>query len=380
MEKTFSFLRAVERLKTMPKTGLVLMGVKDPETIADHIFFTMLNLWILTKEKKFFSGNLLKVALIHDLGEVYAGDQTPFFYWDGLDIKKKEERKILLQGVRLSLKERRKRAFLKFKKEKDSLLRLISFLPFSLKKEIFSLWLGFTKGKFSFVKQVDRLETLLQSIFYLGTDPQEAGTSWLEGTEEVVHDPFLVDFLAVIKKNFYKTKEEISPKKEKRLKGILDFLMRIKEERQRQYHIWKKRKEGEMVSWHIFMLSIFCFLFYHFKDIKKEKLIEMAMFSHLPYFLLGFFSEEENYFLKKFSFLEKDFFLENFKKEKKALEVLTTPLPFSIKKEIFRVWQEAILQKTRESLLFNQIHLLYHFYRFLIFKNEKKHFFKNERI
>jgi len=380
MEKIFSFLKGVERLKEMPKRGLVLMGVKNPETIADHIFFTMLSSWLLAKEKNIFSGNLLKASLFHDLGEVYAGDHTPFFYWDGLDIKKKEDREVLLKGVCLSLKERKKRAFLKFKKEKESLLKLISFLPPSLKTEVFSFWLAFAKGKFPFVKQVDRLETLLQSIFHLGTSPQKAGTSWLEGTKEIVHDPFLLDFLAVIKKNFYKTKEKISPQKEKRFKGILDFLMRIKKERKKQYHIFKREKRGETSSSHIFMVSIFCFLFSHFKDIKKERLIEMTLFSHLPYFLFTPFLEEQNYFSKKFFLLDKKVFLENFKREKRALEILTRSLPLSLRKEIFEIWEEVIFQKTREALFFNQIHLLYHFYRFLIFKNEKKYFFKNKRV
>jgi len=366
MKKIFSFLKAVEKLKEMPQKGLVLMGVRNPETVADHIFFTMLSVWLLAKEKNIFSGNLLKASLFHDLGEVYAGDQTPFFYWDGLDIKQKEDRKILLKGICLSLKEKKRRAFLKFKKEKESLLKLISFLPPSPKTEVFSFWLAFARGKFPFVKQVDRLETLLQSIFYLGTSPQKAGTSWLEGTKEIVHDPFLLDFLAVIKKNFYKTKEKVSLQKEKRLKGILDFLMRIRKEKQKQYYIWNREKRGEPISCHIFMLSIFCSLFPHFKDIKKERLTEMAIFSHLPFFLLAPFSE--------------NVFVDNLKREKMALEILTKSLPFSLKKEIFQIWEEVSFQKTKEALLFNQLHLLYHFYRFLIFKNEKKYFFKNERV
>ena len=379
MEKIFSFLRAVERLRSMPKKGWVLMGVKNPETIADHIFFTMLTLWLLAKEKNIFSGNLLKAVLIHDLGEVYAGDQTPFFYWDGLDIKKKEDRKILLQGVRLSLKERKKRALLKFKREKNSLLKLISYLPPFLQREIFSFWVSFAKGKFSFAKQVDRIETLLQSIFYLGTNPKRAGTSWLEGTEEIVHDPFLVDFLAVIKKNFYKTKEKIVSQKEKRLKGILNFLMRVKKERQKEYNLKEKSKK-EKVGEHIFLLSLFCFLFSHHEDIKKERLIEMAIFSHLPYFILDSSLEEKNYFLAKMPFLKSQVFLENLKKEKRALKELTKDLPSSLKKEIFQIWQEACFQTTKEAFLFSQIHLLFHFYRFLILKNEKKYFFENKRV
>jgi len=108
--------------------------------------------------------------------------------------------------------------------------------------------------------------------------------------------------------------------------------------------------------------------------------MEMAIFSHLPYFLFTPFLEEKNYFLKKIFLLDKKAFLENLKREKRALEILTKSLPFSLRNEIFEIWEEVIFQKTREALFFNQIHLLYHFYRFLIFKNEKKYFFKNKRV
>ncbi|MGB9598413.1 MAG: HD domain-containing protein [Minisyncoccales bacterium] len=353
MERIFSFLEKTDQLKEIPKKGWVLMGVKNPETISDHIVSTMISLWILGKEKGISLKTFLSVSLIHDLGEVFAGDQTPFFYWDHLDIKKKEERKILLQGVRLSLKEKKKRAFLKLKKEKDSLLKLLSFLPQFLEKEIFALWIFYNKGKFPFVKQVDRLETLLQSIFYLGVSPRRAGTSWLEGTQEIVQDPFLVEFLNTIKNKFYQTKEKIAKERKKRLEKILNFLTEIRE---------KKEKKRSLNN-HIFTLCLLAFLFSHFeKKMEREKLLEMALFSHLPYFLLDEKLEEKYFF-------SKNEIKDLYSQEKKALFLITRKLPFSLKEKIFRIWQEAFFQKTKRTFLFYQIHLISHFYN--LFKKRK---------
>lgn len=52
---------------------------KNPETIAGHTFHEAIMAWILSKEKRtnFNIEKMLKIALIHDLCELYAGDMTP---------------------------------------------------------------------------------------------------------------------------------------------------------------------------------------------------------------------------------------------------------------------------------------------------------------
>jgi 5'-deoxynucleotidase YfbR-like HD superfamily hydrolase len=52
MKNNLDFLIEIQKLKEMPRTGWVLMKVKNPETIAEHIFQVTFFGWLLGKEKK----------------------------------------------------------------------------------------------------------------------------------------------------------------------------------------------------------------------------------------------------------------------------------------------------------------------------------------
>ena len=119
MKEIVDFLIKINKLKEVPRTGWLLMKVKNPETIAEHTFRMAIFSWFLGKRKNLNVKRIIKTSLFHDLCEVYAGDKTPFFYWNGLRREKKEEEKILLRGVRLSKKEKERRSKKKFEEEKN---------------------------------------------------------------------------------------------------------------------------------------------------------------------------------------------------------------------------------------------------------------------
>ena len=78
-----------------------------------------------------------------------------------------------------------------------------------MKKSIFPAWIDYEKRiskEGRFVRQVDRIETLVQAIEYFGTKKETGGTSWWESTEEVVEDPLFLDFLKIIQERFYHKK------------------------------------------------------------------------------------------------------------------------------------------------------------------------------
>ena len=281
MKNTLNFLIKINKLKEIPKTGWVLMKVKNPETIADHIFRVAIASWLLSEKKKLNIEKAIKIALSHDLCEVYAGDSTPFFYWEGLDRDKKKDEEILLKGTRLSKEEKEKRGKTKLTKEKKALSKLIKSLKPELKREILSAWFHYEKRiskEGRFVKQIDRIETLLQSIEYFGTQKNKGGTSWWEGTEEIVEDPLLLGFLKVIQKKFY---GQVSGgyKKQKELENILDFLLEIGKLKRTPRLYWTIRgvKNPETVSGHIFTLSLMAWLFG-----RDKKLIAVQIY--IPFF------------------------------------------------------------------------------------------------
>lgn len=111
------------------------------ESVADHSWaVTILAMSIIEKYKLDLDiEKCMKLALIHELGEIYAGDFTPN------QIKKEEKHKLEEKAV-------------------DTLLEVIEF-----DNDFKELWLEYenTKSKEAdFIKQVDKLECILQSGSY----------------------------------------------------------------------------------------------------------------------------------------------------------------------------------------------------------------------
>ncbi len=71
--EVFTELTYLTRIK---RTGWILAGVPDPETIADHCYETALFAYILSKhiDEKVDIGKVLTMALFHEVGEVRIGD------------------------------------------------------------------------------------------------------------------------------------------------------------------------------------------------------------------------------------------------------------------------------------------------------------------
>lgn len=77
-KRAVDFLTLTRSLKTTKRTGWVMCGVQNPESIADHMYRMSLMAMIAS----FSNGRLdcsrcIKLALIHDLAEAKVGDITP---------------------------------------------------------------------------------------------------------------------------------------------------------------------------------------------------------------------------------------------------------------------------------------------------------------
>jgi putative hydrolase of HD superfamily len=391
MKENVDFLIKINKLKETPRTGWVLMKVKNPETIAEHIFRVCFNSWFLGRIKKLNEEKLIKTALSHDLCEVYAGDKTPFFYWEKLDRNKKEEEKILLKGIRLSKEEKEKRSKAKFENEKKSLLKLLRPLKKDLKEEIFTLWMDYEKrvspvGKF--VKQIDRVETLLQSIEYFSKE--EGGTSWWELTEEIVDDPLILEFLEVIQKKFYKKRIK-KTKNTRKLERILDFLLEIGKIKRLPRLYWRLRetKNPETVAGHIFTLTIMAWIFgREKKNLNIEKLLKMALCHELSAVYTGDTTqydrilpqdkEERKKILQKMLRLSKKekkwIFAADYKEEEKAFKKLTKKLNSDLKEEILQLWKDYRKRNSLEARFLSQLNTLSVLFQGLFYEKEDKNF------
>lgn len=105
---TIAFLTELMRLKALPRTGWLLRGVRDVESIADHVFGVA---WIalLLADRAVAAGMLvniekvLRMALLHDLAEARTGDLPstikPYFPGDTLKQAEAQATRDILQPL-----------------------------------------------------------------------------------------------------------------------------------------------------------------------------------------------------------------------------------------------------------------------------------------
>lgn len=205
MKELIDFFLEVGKLKEIPKKGWILIGVKDPESIVEHSFQVALMAWLLAERKKvrFDQERLLKIALAHDLCEVYAGDETP--YDKILPKNKKDWPELFDKWPRAILSQKRKSYQERRRNEKKSLEKLLSRLSAPLKREILELWLDYEEGKTKearFVKQVNRIQTLMQALDYGRRHKIRVYKSWWIGSKEKIDDPQLLEAMKVLEEKF----------------------------------------------------------------------------------------------------------------------------------------------------------------------------------
>jgi putative hydrolase of HD superfamily len=397
MEENVEFLVEVQKLKEMPRTGLVWLGVKNPPSVADHTFRVAISSWIFGEKMDLNVETMIKTALSHDLCEVYGGDRTPF--WGLIPESESERREVLKRWIRLPVEEKKKRSEKEFEEEKILLLKLINFLNPELKKEIFSFWLDYKKGLTKEGKiflQIDKMEGMLEALENLDPKDYIYVTPWWEEAEELAVEPKIILLYKIIQNRFYKTKAKLDKKilkskLKKELENILEFILEIGKLKKmpRLYWILRGIKSPETVAGHIFTLAIMAWIFgKERKKLNQEKLLKMALCHELsavytgdttPYDrILPKEEKEREKVLKKMIRLSKKekkwIFLTDYKVEKKAIEKLIKKLDSSFKKEILDLWHEYRTRSSLEAKFLGQLNILAVLLQGLFYEKEYKEF------
>ncbi len=220
LDNIVEFLVEIGVLKSEPRKGWVLIGKENPVTIAEHTYRTAVMAWVMAQqsESDLNLEKIIKTALIHDTCEVKTQDKTPY---DGCLPEEKEEWADLFdKWPRSSQTEKKEESLEKDEREIESLKRLTADLPPSLKEEIRRLQMDYIKKiseETRFVKQVNRLEALLQALEYGEEDKRRPFRSWWVGTKELVDNPTLLQFLETLDEEF-KHLEESYPRRELKTK------------------------------------------------------------------------------------------------------------------------------------------------------------------
>ena len=135
---TLDFLRAAEALKTTRRSGWTSAG--EVESVAEHTWRLCLMALVLHREFPDVDlARLLKICVVHDLGEAIGGD--------------------------VPAPEQAARGVAKAEDERRDLVRLVEPLPAGIRDEIVALWdeyEGARTPEARLAKGLDKLETILQ--------------------------------------------------------------------------------------------------------------------------------------------------------------------------------------------------------------------------
>lgn len=137
------FLRHAERLKSVTRSAYTSEG--DTESVAEHTWRVALMAMLVASEfPEVDAGRLLRICLVHDLGEAIGGD---------IPAPEQARRREAGESAGKSAEERR------------DLLRLTEPLPAALRGEIVALWDEYEAAaspEARLAKALDKLETILQ--------------------------------------------------------------------------------------------------------------------------------------------------------------------------------------------------------------------------
>ena len=138
----FDFFNIVAELKKIPRKGWKeKLGLKNPESVADHSYLTAIMAMIISDLNRLDTQKILKMSLLHDLAESITGDLMPE------EISKKDKAEL----------------------ENQTISDIFTKLPTTLAVDYSKIWHEYQERKSKeaeLVHEVDRLEMALQAHKY----------------------------------------------------------------------------------------------------------------------------------------------------------------------------------------------------------------------
>ncbi|CAM1507552.1 Fc.00g071930.m01.CDS01 [Cosmosporella sp. VM-42] len=171
LQSALPFLEAIETLKGLRRIGWCRQGVPDPESVSDHMYRMT---FVCLAHPELHGDDELKavmMCLVHDVGEVTAGDITPS---DGVD----PERKFLEE--RLGLK---------------YLSCLLKQSNPTWAEKLPETWLEYENNESQvseLVHQIDKFECLHQALIYRKRYRGKQDLDQFKGLRKKITDPWLV--------------------------------------------------------------------------------------------------------------------------------------------------------------------------------------------
>jgi len=173
-----NFLSEIGRLKDIKRSGWVKRNIKNAESVSDHSFRVALFAMIYAKQLNLNVEKCLKIALLHDIHEVYTGD---------IILTKTNEKQ-------------------KFRKEKKAIKNISKLLPKENGKEILSLWEELHAAhtnEAKLVRDLDKIEMLLQALEYKKSNrTKHSLQEFFDSTEKMLKTKKAKELFSEIKREF----------------------------------------------------------------------------------------------------------------------------------------------------------------------------------
>jgi putative hydrolase of HD superfamily len=173
LHNLIEFLETTGRLKRTLRAGWIEVGIRQPESVADHTFRTAVLCMIYADIEGLDQLKLLRMALIHDLPEAIIGDLTPS--------KKNKESK---------------------DKENAAMNQILRLLPETQRKKLLADWNEYQEGKTKeakAVRQLEKLEMALQAKEYEKAESTDHSLKrFTKSTEKTITSPELRKLLKFI--------------------------------------------------------------------------------------------------------------------------------------------------------------------------------------
>jgi len=195
MSVYLDFILEVGKLKRIERRAWTLRKVKNPETVAQHTYQSAVMAWLFGMVKGYDVRRSIKIALAHNLCDIYAGDQTPY---DPILNSKSDIKEILSKPPRIDADKRLQWIMKRKDKEWKAIIALTSNLEKEDQKEFINLWIDFEEGltkEGRFVKQLFKMVNLFQAIEYWKKDKKFPIVPWWIDAKEGVDDPDLLRFM-----------------------------------------------------------------------------------------------------------------------------------------------------------------------------------------
>lgn len=147
MSEILDFMLDLSKLKDEKRAGWLMAKVADPESVSDHSFSVAMMAVIFGRRMGLDVEKLVKMALIHDIGEAYTGDIPSRYREEDQPMNNQEKRRLGNEATR----------------------KIISILPKRDADEMINLWEEYEKRESEeakLLKQIDALDYSIQLLKY----------------------------------------------------------------------------------------------------------------------------------------------------------------------------------------------------------------------